>query len=115
MRSMLREYFPAALAAFEDLDAPELLNTATDPASAAQLSLEDISAELRRARRRGVEAEAAAIQAALRTPQLTQPASITAAYTVGVRAQIALLTTLNTQTSTRRLRSAAASPASAWS
>ena len=41
LRHQLREYFPAALAAFDDLDAPdtlELLGKAPDPARAASLS-----------------------------------------------------------------------------
>jgi len=57
LRHALREYFPAALEAFEDLDAPdalELLATAPDPASAARLTLPQISAALTRARRRNV-------------------------------------------------------------
>src|SRR5580693_5973788 len=41
LRAQLREYFPAAVAAFEDLDAPdalELLGKAPDPARAARLT-----------------------------------------------------------------------------
>ena len=41
LRHQLREYFPAALEAFEDLDAPdtlELLAKAPDPARAAKLT-----------------------------------------------------------------------------
>jgi hypothetical protein len=101
LRSMLREFFPAALHAFgEDLDgrdALELLAAAADPVAAAQLSLAQITAALKRARRRGVAAKAAAIQAALRTEHLTQPAEVTAAYAAGVRAQAALLATLAEQ------------------
>src|SRR4051812_47016152 len=47
LRHALREYFPAALAAFEDLDAAdtlELLGKAPDPAAAAKLSVNQISA-----------------------------------------------------------------------
>jgi hypothetical protein len=57
LRHALREYFPAALQAFEDLDAPdalELLAKAPDPASAAKLTITQISAALTRARRRNV-------------------------------------------------------------
>ena len=52
-----------------DLDAAghlELLAKAPDPASAAKLTISQISAALKRARRRGIPAKAAAIQAALR-------------------------------------------------
>jgi hypothetical protein len=55
LRSSLREYFPAALVAFEDLDSAdtlELLAKAPDPVTAARLSRAQISAALKRARRR---------------------------------------------------------------
>jgi transposase len=100
LRHSLREYFPAALAAFEDLDAAdtlELLGKAPDPAAAARLSLSQISAALKRARRRDVAAKAAALQTVLRAEQLGQPAVVTAAYAATVRALVALLGTLNEQ------------------
>jgi transposase len=100
LRHALREYFPAALAAFEDLDAGdtlELLAKAPDPAAAARLSISQISAALKRARRRDIPAKATAIQAVLRTEQLGQPAVVTAAYAVTVRALVAVLVTLNEQ------------------
>ena len=100
LRHALREYFPAALTAFEDLDAGdalELLAKAPDPATAARLSLNQISAALKRARRRDIPTKAAAIQAVLRAEQLGQPAVVTAAYAATVRALVALLGTLNEQ------------------
>ena len=100
MRSTLREYFPAALAAFEDLtaaDSLELLGKAPDPASAARLTTTQITAVLKRARRHHRDRRAAEIQAALRTSQLGQPAVVTAAYAVAVRAQVAILAVLNEQ------------------
>jgi transposase len=100
LRHALREYFPAALEAFEDLDAAdtlELLGKAPDPASAARLSITQISAALKRARRRDIAGKAAAIQAVLRAEHLGQPAVITAAYAVSVRALVAVLGTLNEQ------------------
>jgi transposase len=103
LRAALREYFPAALEAFEDLDAPdalELLGRAPEPASAARLSLTQISAALKRARRRDIPAKAAAIQQILHSEQLEQPAVVTAAYAASVRALIAVLTTLNEQVKT---------------
>src|SRR5262245_18107722 len=87
LRHALRDYFPAALAAFEDLDAPdtlELLAKAPDPASAARLSIGQISAALKRARRRNIAGKAAAIQAALRAEHLGQPPAVTAAYAASV-------------------------------
>ena len=100
LRHALREYFPAALEAFEDLDAAdtlELLAKAPDPGAAARLSINQISAVLHRARRRDIPAKAAAIQAVLRGEQLGQPAVVTAAYATTVRALVALLGTLNEQ------------------
>ena len=100
LRHQLREYFPAALAAFEDLDAPdalELLGKASDPARAARLTRAQVSAALKRARRRDITGKATAIMAALRSPQLGQPPAITAAYAATVRSLIAVITTLNEQ------------------
>ena len=53
LRTALREFFPAALEAFDDLTAPdvlELLGRAPDPASAARLTRAQVTAALRRAR-----------------------------------------------------------------
>jgi transposase len=100
LRHALREYYPAALDAFADLDAAdtlELLAKAPDPARAARLSISQISSALKRARRRDVADKAAAIQAVLRAEHLAQPAVVTAAYAVSVRALVALLVTLNEQ------------------
>ena len=100
LRHALRDYFPAALEALEDLDAAdalELLARAPDPASAAKLSISQISAALKRARRRDIAAKAAAIQDALRAGHLGQRAAVTAAYAASVRALVAVLTTLNEQ------------------
>src|SRR5271166_5719043 len=77
LRHQLREYFPAALEAFEDLAAPdalELLGKAPDPARAARLTRAQISAALKRARRRGIAEKTDAILAALRGEHLGLPA-----------------------------------------
>ena len=100
LRHQLREYFPAALAAFEDLDAPdalELLGKAPDPASAARLTRARVSAVLKHAGRRKIAGRTDAILAALRSPQLAQPPVLTAAYAATVRALIAVIATLNEQ------------------
>lgn len=100
LRHALRDYFPAALEAFADLDAAdtlELLTKAPDPAAAARLSTAQISAALKRARRRDIAEKTATIQAALRTTQLGQPAAVTVAYAASVRALAAVLATLNEQ------------------
>ncbi len=100
LRHALREFFPAALVAFDDLaavDALELLAAAPDPASAAALSIETITAALQKARRHNRTAKAEAIAAALRAEHLAQPAVVAAAYAVTIRAQAAILSVLNTQ------------------
>ncbi len=100
LRHQLREYFPAALEAFEDLDAAdtlELLGKAPDPARAARLTRAQVSAALKRARRRGIPDKATAILAALRSPQLGQPPAITTAYAATARSLTAVITTLNEQ------------------
>ena len=126
LRHQLLEYFPAALDAFDDLDALdtlELLGKAPDPARAAKLTRAQISAALKRARRRNIPDKATAALAALRREQLGQPPAVTAAYTVTVRSLIALITVLNEQVKTlqgqveeifagtRTLRSTGPSPA----
>jgi transposase len=100
LRHQLREYFPAALEAFEDLDARdtlELLGKAPDPARAAKLTRAQVAAALKRARRRNIAGKADAILAALRGEHLAQPAVLTAAYAATVRSLIAVITTLNEQ------------------
>jgi transposase len=100
LRHALRDYFPAALEAFADLDAADTLELpakAPDPDSAARLSLNQIRAALKRARRRDVDTKATAIQAVLRAEHLGQPAVVTAAYAATTRAAVAVLTTLREQ------------------
>jgi hypothetical protein len=100
LRNQLLDYFPAALAAFDDLDAPdalELLARAPDPASAARLTTAQIDAALRRARRRDRADKTAAIKAALRSRQLTQPPQVTVASAAVVRSLIAVITTVSEQ------------------
>lgn len=103
LRHALLAFFPAAVAAFDDLaaaDVLELLAAAPDPAAAAALSRQQIEAALRHAHRHQVTAKAERIAAVLATPQLGQPAPITAAYAASVRAQVAILTVLGTQINT---------------
>ena len=100
LRSALREFFPAALEAFPDLDAPdalELLRRAPDPDRAARLSKSQIAAALRRANRRDVDAKAARTQQILRADQLDRSATVQLAYAAIVAGQVAILQTLNTQ------------------
>jgi transposase len=98
LRGVLREFFPAALAAFDDLaasDTLELLGRAPDPDRACRLSHAQITAALRRANRRNVEAKATTLQELLRAPQLRQPAPVQAAYATIVATQVRLIAALN--------------------
>ena len=100
LRSTLREYFPVALQAFEDLDAPEaleLLGRAPDPGQAARLSTTTIGAALSRAHRRHVEDRAQQLQILLRAQELRQPPVLQDAYAAVVTSEVAIITTLNDQ------------------
>ena len=82
LRALLREFFPAALDAFDDLtgpDALELLGRAPEPAAARRLTRTQIGAALRRARRHHRTARTEQIRDALHAEQLTGPAALTAA------------------------------------
>ncbi|WNV91803.1 IS110 family transposase [Umezawaea sp. Da 62-37] len=103
LRHALRDYFPAALVAFTDLDAADtlhLLAKAPTPTKAARPTIAQISAALKRARRKNIAEKAAVIQAALRAEHLGQPEVVAAAYAASVQALIAVLTTLTTQIAT---------------
>ena len=103
LRHALREFFPAALVAFADLtgtDTLELLGKAPDPAAAARLTITQITTALKRARRHHLADNAEAIRSALRAEHLGQPAVVVAAYAATVRAQVAILTTLNAEIKT---------------
>src|SRR3984957_1900121 len=94
LRSALREFYPAALTAFDDLtsgDATAVLRSAPEPALGAGLSKTQIAAALRRGgRTRRILERAAAIQAALRAPQLQPPPVIAAAMGATVAASAAV-------------------------
>jgi transposase len=100
LRSTLRDFFPAALAAFEQLDAPEtlqLLAQAPDPDTASRLSKAKIVRALTRANRRDVPARAEAIRMVLTAPELRQPGPVQEAYAAIVATEVAVITVLNTQ------------------
>jgi transposase len=95
LRSALREFYPAALAAFDDLtssDALAVLRVAPEPALGAALSRTQIAAALRRGgRTRRIDERAAAIQAALRASQLQPSPVIAAAMGAAVSALAAVI------------------------
>jgi transposase len=102
LRNNLREYYPAALAAFgTELAHPValgVLDAAPTPAMGRTLSQSKLAAILRRAgRERGVEEKAAAIQAELRAPQLAAPALIGEAYGKSVASTVRILREINTE------------------
>jgi hypothetical protein len=101
LRSALREFYPAALAAFEDLtsgDAVVVLRAAPAPALGAALSRPKIAAALRRGgRQRRVDARAGQIQAALRAPQLAPAPVIAAAMGATVSASVAVIAEMTAQ------------------
>ena len=81
LRSLLREYYPAALAAFEPWrnglcrpEARELLKTAPTPTRAARLTRTQLEAALKRAgRKRGIEEEADRLRDVFRDAYAHQP------------------------------------------
>ncbi|WP_188791487.1 IS110 family transposase, partial [Ornithinimicrobium pekingense] len=100
LRAALRDFFPAALVAFEDLDEPDtlaLLAQAPDPDSASRLSRAKIVRALTAANRRDVPARAGKIRQVLTAPELRQPGPIQDAYAAIVTSEVALITVLNTQ------------------
>jgi transposase len=80
LRSHLREYYPAFLAAFNGAkggimrsEARAILAAAPDPAAAATLTLTQLKALLKKAgRRRGIDASATRLREAFRAPQMHQ-------------------------------------------
>ncbi|HWS91059.1 MAG TPA: IS110 family transposase [Mycobacterium sp.] len=101
LRSALREYYPAALVAFEDLthgDALGVLDRAPTPAQGAHLAPTAIQAALKRGgRQRNIAARAREIRAALHTEQLAAPAPVAAAFAATTRAAVGIITELNRQ------------------
>ena len=101
LRSALREYFPGALEAFPSLahgDALGVLATAPGPREAARLTITQIRAALRRGgRQRSIERRAAAVRAALRSPQLEAPPAVSRAFAASTSSAVALIAEINRQ------------------
>jgi transposase len=102
LRSTLREFYPAALDAFDELagrDALAVLAIAPTPAAGRQLSRSKIAAVLRRGgRQRRIDERAVEIQTALRSEQLAAPTLIADAMGATVSALVAVIAELQTQT-----------------
>jgi hypothetical protein len=100
LRSALRDFFPAALKAFPDLDAPDalkLLGQAPTPERASRLTRGQITTALKRANRRNLTAQTARIHQMLRADQLQRSTAVQSAYAAIVAGQVAVLQTLNTR------------------
>jgi transposase/transposase IS116/IS110/IS902 family protein len=104
LRSALREFYPAALAAFDDLtsgDATAVLAAAPQPALGAALSKTQLAAALRRGgRTRNISQRATQIQAALRVPQLRPAPVLAAAMGATVRSHAAVIAAMSAQITT---------------
>ncbi len=105
LRAQLRDFFPAALAAFgEDLAAGEaldLLRRAPDPDAAAKLSRSEILTTLKRAgRKRLVDDRAERVHAELSSDQLRLPAVLQRAYAITVRSLVGVIAALGEQINT---------------
>lgn len=103
LRSALREYYPAALEAFDSLtdrDALAVLGRAPTPAQGARLSLAKISAALKAAgRQRNIDTRTREIHAALRTEHLGAPEAVAAAFGATTTAAVHVIAELNDQIS----------------
>ena len=103
LRSTLREFYPAALEAFEDLDSGDalaVLSVAPTPTLGRTLSQSKIAAALRRGgRQRRIQERAEEIQQILRSDQLAAPHLVAEAMGASARALVAVLVELNTQVS----------------
>ena len=103
LRSLLREYYPAALAAFgtdlADRDALAVLAAAPTPEQGRRLSQARIETLLRKAgRQRNLTVTAAKIKTALGTPQLGARPGVVGAYAASASALLAVLTAMAAQT-----------------
>jgi transposase len=101
LRNALREYYPAALEAFDDLtdrDTLAVLERAPDPTVGARLTVTQIRAVLKRSgRQRNLEQRAEEIQTALRSRQLAAPDPVTAAFSPTTKATVGILGEMNRQ------------------
>jgi transposase len=101
LRSALREFYPGALAAFDELGHPDtlaVLAVAPDPEHGRRLSTTQLVAALRRGgRQRNVERRAGEIRAVLRVPQLAAPALVAEAHAASVASLVAVIRTLSVE------------------
>ena len=103
LRSALREYYPGALGAFDDLDHPDalaVLDRAPTPGAGRALTRFQIKAALRRGgRQRNLDTRTEAIRQALRADQLEAPTEVVQAYAATTKAAVGVIRELNGQIS----------------
>ncbi len=101
LRSTLREFYPAALKAFDGLasgDALAVLSIAPTPTLGRQLSRSKIASALKRGgRQRNIDKRAVEIQAVLRSEQLEAPTVVADAMGSTVAALVGVITELQTR------------------
>jgi transposase len=101
LRSALREYFPAALSAFEDLadrDAVAVLQRFPDPRSAARAGSAQVRAALRRGgRTRNLDRRATDVRQHLQVRHLQAPDAVADAFAASVQAQAAVVAVMSEQ------------------
>ncbi len=101
LRSMLREFYPAALEAFDELahrDALAVLVIAPTPTLGRQLSQAKIAAALRRGgRQRRIDQRAVEIQSVLRRDHLAAPAVVADAMGSAVAALVSVIAEIGAQ------------------
>ncbi len=111
LRSTLREFYPAALQAFEDLahrDALAVLTKAPTPEQGKALRVTQVEAVLRAGgRQRNLRSRAEQISLALRADQLTAPPLVAEAFGATVSALVAIIGELVRQTGTVEAKLAA--------
>lgn len=102
LRSTLREFYPAALAAFPDLtsgDALALLAVAPSPEAGRRLTQQRVETLLRKAgRQRNITTKAGEIRAALNRDELGARPGVVGAYAASVSALVAVITVMVAQT-----------------
>jgi transposase len=101
LRSTLREFYPAAIDAFDELasgDALAVLAAAPTPEQGRRLSRSKIAAALRRGgRQRNIDRRTIEIQTALRADQLQAPVIVAEAMGNVVSSLVAVIATMRTQ------------------
>jgi len=103
LRSTLWQFYPIALQAFPELDAPdalELLALAPDPDRAAAMTRRTLVAVFTRANRRDPQSRADTVLGLLCAAELRQPGPVQAAFAAIVTAEVALIAALNEQIDT---------------